>query len=428
MLNKNSLMLEVENLRNNGLSFNDIKDFLNQSYGLSYSREYYRKNYIKYKEQSGIYEDNTDAGDHTITRKSNGEITATVVINKNPANLSIDEITKAFDLDPKKWECISYTAKAWNSMAKGEDSKPNVLVNYSVKASFKPINKVSMTEEDLSWVFEFTKNIGPDRVKMKKTDEKKSDNVLVLPIFDAHLGKLAWGKETDKNYDIKIASERFRNAVYGIVERASKVGFSNIIFPIGNDFFQYDNPSSETTKGTRVDSDLRWKKLFKVGVGLLREALDLCRSYAPVDVILVQGNHDNTMSFYAFEALRGWYDHDDMVTIDEDIRTRTYRQVGVNLLGFTHGDKEKDNLYRIMQQEARELWGKTKYSEWIIGHFHKNYVDEKQGVIKRVVGSFSGTDAWHYESGYVGTLKTAQGLIYNKKQVGPYLIIYQDVE
>jgi hypothetical protein len=30
----------------------------------------------------------------------------------------------------------------------------------------------------------------------------------------------------------------------------------------------------ETTKGTRVDSDIRWKKLFRLGVDLLREIID----------------------------------------------------------------------------------------------------------------------------------------------------------
>jgi predicted phosphodiesterase len=190
-----------------------------------------------------------------------------------------------------------------------------------------------------------------------------------------------------------------------------------------NDFFQFDNDNSETTKGTRVDSDIRWKKLFKVGIELLKETLDICVTYAPVDVILVQGNHDSQMSFYAFEALRGWYDSHRYVKISSNIRTRTYRQIGVNLIGFTHGEKEKNRLYEIMHQEARKLWGKTKYSEWIVGHYHKSYMDEKGGVRKRVVSSITGTDAWHYESGY-NSLSAAQAIIYNENQLGPYAIYH----
>ena len=167
--------------------------------------------------------------------------------------------------------------------------------------------------------------------------------------------------------------------------------------------------------------------MFKIGVELLKDTLDYCSQFAPVDVILVQGNHDNAMSFYAFESLRGWYSENPNVDIDHDIKTRTYRQIGVNLIGFTHGDKERDNIYRLMQQEARELWGKTKYSEWIVGHYHKSYIDEKQGVRKRVVSSLTGKDAWHYEQGY-SSLKATQGIIYNKKQMGPYLIIHEAID
>lgn len=427
MASKEAIIRSIDDLKSKGYSWSELARELNSTYGDARSSEAYRKLYKRGSREKITLtprESDRDLEDGTIVRTANGDVIATRSINENPANLSIEEIVRLFDLDTRKWECIGYSAKAWNALVRGSD-KTNVIRNYSVKATFRPTVDTKPTEEDIRWVFDLSKSLNKE--EQVTTISDNSDNVLVLPIFDVHLGKLAWGKESGENYDLKIASSRFRNAVNSIVIRAADVGFSKIIFPLGNDFFQFDNPASETTRGTRVDSDLRWKKMFKVGVDLLKEALDFCKRYAPVDVILVQGNHDNTMSFYAFEALRGWYDGDKNITIDNNIQTRTYRRVGVNLLGFTHGDKEKDNLYRIMQQEARDMWGKTKYSEWIIGHYHRSYVDEKQGVTKRVVGSFSGTDAWHYEHGYVGTTRSAQGIIYNKKQPGPYLIIYEDV-
>jgi len=385
------------------------------------------ESYVSLGETMDNFEPEEEPTGETVTRKEDGTISATKRTTENPANLSMEKIAELFELDTDKWECTGYTAKSWNTSMKGEDGKPTMTRNYSVKGVFKPIVKVEPKREDIKWVFEEAQKQSNayEYVKPKQTD--KNDKVLVLPVLDAHIGKLAWRGETDENYDIKIAVNRFREAVVNIVTRAQKEGFYKIIFPLGNDFFQYDNIQNETTKGTRVDSDIRWKKLFKVGVELLKNTLDYCSSFAPVDVILVQGNHDNAMSFYAFESLRGWYFNNPFVTIDHDIKTRTYRQIGVNLIGFTHGDKERDNLYRLMQQEARELWGKTKYSEWVVGHLHKSYLDEKQGVRKRVVGSMTGTDAWHYEQGYIGSLKATQGIIYHKKQTGPYLIIHESV-
>jgi predicted phosphodiesterase len=375
------------------------------------------------------FEDDLEDLNMTMKR-SKDKLESTIVTDKNPALLSIEEIVKLFRLDVTKWECVGFTAKSWNSSVKAGKHNTDVVVNYSVKANFKLKEKEKVTKQDLSFLYEEAKKASSRQTftpKRSAKKDRKTGNTLVLALFDQHLGKLAWGEETGENYDIKIASERFFSTAKTLIDRSLGVGFDKIIFPIGNDFFQFDGMHSETTKGTRVDSDIRWKKLFQVGVKLTRQVLDYASQFADIDVILVQGNHDNTMSFYLFETLRGWYDSNPNIHIDKDIKTRTYRQVGVNLLGFTHGDKEKDNIYRIMQQEARELWGKTLYSEWITGHYHKNFMDEKQGVTKRVVGSLTGTDAWHYESGYVGSLKAGQALIYNENQLGPLAILYESV-
>jgi len=354
-----------------------------------------------------------------------GNMKAAVKLKESAHGKSLEEMLELFNVDPNKWECTSYRANQWDVTAKIE----GVMVtktNYGAEAKFKPIHKIELTPEDIQWIFDAASEIS-NEPEFLETNYVETDNVLVLPIFDAHIGKLAWGKETGENYDIKIGVKRYKTAVKNLVERAHAVGISKIIFPVGNDYFQVDNDDSSTSKGTRVDSDIRWKKLFKIGVQLLRDTLDYCVLYAPVDVILVQGNHDNQMSFYAFEALRGYYGKHPFVEIDENIKTRTYRQIGVNLIGFTHGDKEKDRIYEIMQQEARELWGQTKYAEWIMGHFHRILVDEKQGVRKRIVSSITGKDAWHYESGY-DSLTAAQGIIYNKKMAGPYVVFHISFE
>jgi len=390
-----------------------------------------RSIYRRYANKSNSFmneKNMTHEGGPVIKRTLNN-LEATITIKENPANLSIDNMFNLFNIDKAKWECTGYTTKSWNTTLKGKDGNPVLTTNYSVKAVFKLKEKEDLTKEDLSWLFEGFRSkaskIKPIEVKPKL--ETYTGNTAVLALFDHHLGKLAWGEETGENYDIKIASNRFLEVAKKLIGRSNEIGVDKIIFPIGNDFFQFDNSNTETAKGTRVDSDIRWKKLFRVGLGLLKEVIDYASYFAPVDVLLVQGNHDNMMSFYAFEALRGWYDDNKYVIICPNIMTRTYRQIGVNLLGFTHGDKEKDNLYRIMQQEARELWGKTLHAEWLTGHYHKTHVEEKQGVIKRTISSLTGTDAWHYESGYIGSLKSAQSLIYNENIPGPYAILYESI-
>lgn len=362
------------------------------------------------------------------------ELTITIDPEKiNSAKLTKKDIMKLFELDDSEWECQRFDIKTWNTTLKDSTGKPNQVTNYGVHAVFKPIKGV-LKKEDLSWIYESAREASIKQHGMEldkyyyNHSEIAKENTLVLAIFDQHLGKLAWGEETGENYDIKIASKRFLSAAKYLIDKANEVGFSKILFPLGNDFFQFDSMNSETTRGTKVDSDIRWKKLFRVGIDLLREVLEYAATFAPVDVMLIQGNHDHMMSFYAFETLRGYYENNPNIIIDKNIKTRSYRLVGINLLGFTHGDKEQDNIYRVMQEEARELWGRSKHAEFIVGHYHKSAVDEKQGVIKRTIGSLTGTDSWHYDRGYVGTLKTAQALIYNERIPGPYQIIPYSID
>jgi hypothetical protein len=354
-------------------------------------------------------------------------------MHENPANFSDSELADLFNLDLHKWAFASKKINAWNQTQKGPDGQPIQTINYSVQVKFKRVKDAYVDKDVLKEIFDDAKSMYNDIFKpelpMRLKNFEASGNTLVVGVFDAHIGKLSWWKETGENYDLKIASARFLNAVKNVVDKAFIIGVDKVIFPIGNDFFQFDNEVPTTTKDTPVDTDIRWQKLFQKGVALLRTAIDYCANFADVDVIWIPGNHDFKTSFYAFEALRGWYDENAKVTIDENIKTRTYRLIGANLLGFTHGNNEKKtSLHGLMSNEVPELWGQSKYREWIVGHFHKEMLLEDMGVTVRVLGSITGTDAWHYKKGFIGALKAAQGLIFNKNKLGPYIIIYDSID
>ena len=86
-------------------------------------------------------------------------------------------------------------------------------------------------------------------------------------------------------------------------------------------------------------------------------------------------------------------------------------------MGFTHGDKEKNRIGGLMQIEAREAWGRTKYHEIHTGHWHSEQITkESGGVIIRSLSSFTGSDLWHNESGYVGAIKKCQSFLWDKNK------------
>jgi hypothetical protein len=148
-------------------------------------------------------------------------------------------------------------------------------------------------------------------------------------LFDLHLGKLAWGGETGENYDTKIARKRFLYTIETLIERASGFPYSRILFPVGSDFFNSDTIDNTTTKGTFQDEDLRWKKTFKFGIQLVRDAISILKQTGvPVDVLIIQGNHDEQRTTYLGECLEGWYHNDDMININNDAPSRKFYKFG----------------------------------------------------------------------------------------------------
>jgi hypothetical protein len=249
--------------------------------------------------------------------------------------------------------------------------------------------------------------------------------LLEICAFDLHWGKLAWAEETGDHYDTKIAKKRFFDAIDKLLARASGFEIERIVFPIGNDFFNsdYSHPYGRTTAGTPQEDDLRWQKTFREGRKLLFEGIERLRQFAPVDVIVVPGNHDFERSFYLGDSLQGWYSHVEDVTVNNLASTRKYYKYGDCLIGYTHGDNEKvADLPMLMAVEQPENWAKTKYREFHLGHFHSKkeikYQSTKEtaGVVLRWMRSLSGTDSWHAKKGYKGAVQSAEAFVWKKDE------------
>ena len=74
-----------------------------------------------------------------------------------------------------------------------------------------------------------------------------------------------------------------------------------------------------------------------------------------------------------------------------------------------------------MHNEVPELWGKSKYREFHVGHTHKVQTEEKNGVIVRTIPSIATKSSWEYNKAYT-SIKGAKGFVWNKKE-GLYSII-----
>jgi len=287
-------------------------------------------------------------------------------------------------------------------------------------AAVNPIN-----ENSLKTVWEeFKKDAAKYAPKYSSVSYPKSGRkgLMEICIPDLHLGKLSWGDETGEDYDLEEAKTRYFKALKYLLEVSKDV--ERFVLVVGNDFFNSDTMGNTTTpsgrnsyKGTPQQDDSRWQKMFLEGRKLLVKCIDELRAIAPVDVVLVPGNHDHQKVFYLGDTLESWYRNCAEVNINNVPKTRKYYKYGKVLIGYTHGEKEKHiDLPIIMATENPKDWSETSIREWHLGHLHKNMVNEMSGVVVRTIPSLCGTDAYHYENGYVGNLKAAHGYLWDKEK------------
>ncbi len=336
-----------------------------------------------------------------------------------------EQMIKAAEVDLNFWKLEREVVNKWDVTMKLDDGSIKTAQNFQVKLwlskkqeAVQTFNAVQVFKELLAEIP--TRPEDRTLITSRENFVRGEKNLLEINIFDLHIGKLCWAGETGENYDVKIAARRFLQALQQLLKRAESFHYERILFPIGNDFFNVDTMLNTTTEGTPQDEDVRWQKTFKLGVELLVKGIDLMREHAPVDIVIIPGNHDFTRSFYLGESLSAWYRNDEGITVDTHASPRKYYKYGEVLLGLTHGNNEKEAaLPQIMAVENRKQWAESTFHEWHLGHFHKKktvkyqVLDENLGVTVRYLSSLTGKDAWHHKKGYVGTNKAAEAFLWN---------------
>lgn len=349
---------------------------------------------------------------------------------------TLDQLIAAAGIDLAVWEVERYVVNKWEVGSSEKDEirtaggskrgKTRLVVAplFQVKAWLRrrAPQKVG-AENALRELIAEARTYAPKYPRIRYAKTTGAAGCLAeISVPDAHIGKLCWAPETGEHYDVAIAERIFMEAVARLRDASLRYGVERFLFPIGNDYFQSDNIAGTTTSGTPVDNDGRWQKSFTHGRRLLVRALEHLLEKAPVDVVHVPGNHDYERSFYLAEVLAAWFRNHRGITFDLRPTPRKYVAWGNTLLGFTHGDKERERaLPLIMATEQPQLWSAAKYREFHLGHVHHKRervyqpLAEDQGVRLRWLSSLSAADAWHVQQGYRG-LRSAQAFLWHRQR------------
>ncbi len=363
----------------------------------------------------------TTNSDFTVHSNGDADFSATT----NEKIETLEDLVRVCEIDLDKYKVDSYSVKAYNAWIKNKAEEIETKQLYSVHAKLKAKKIDESAEIQKDYLLEEIKNHSPygflevaDPWEFTRNEPAKL--ALEINIPDLHIGKLAWGKETGEDYDIKIAVGRYKQAVKELVSRVDISKIEKFILPVGNDLIHVDNQALTTTAGTYVNSDSRFGKMFQTAKELLVETIEKLSLIAPVDVIIIPGNHDQVATFTLGEVLHAWFHGSNVVNVINTHTPRKYYQYGANLIMYTHGHREKLNdLGIICATEQPQLWAATKYRRVHVGHFHHSkqvkFVDVQEfpGFTVKILNSLSASDAWHSEKGFL-SLKAAEAFLYDK--------------
>lgn len=353
---------------------------------------------------------------------------------------TLDDLIRACKIDLEVWEIEKYVVNKWAvsmrepsttrggrgmdaQLAEGGNSiwtrGSHVPVReqlFQVKAWLRKKREVVDLKNLLAKFLAEAESHAPVSFKWS-TPNQGRDCLYLLNIQDLHLAKLATEKETgDADWDIRIAEKVYNTAIEDLLGKAPRDRIEEIIVIVGSDMLQIDNDSSQTRAGTYVDSDSRLSKAFDVCANMVTENIEKLAKTFRVRVVVIPGNHDTTVSLYLGHYVAAWFRNHPNVIVDKEPKSRKYVGYGKTLIGFDHGnDAKRNSLPLTMMRENQATVSQYRYFEFITGHLHKDSTDEIQGVKVRIAPALCSADKWHAGKGFLGNIRTSQGLLYNRE-------------
>jgi hypothetical protein len=350
---------------------------------------------------------------------------ATLESGKSATIRTLDDLLAACRVDLSHWTVDRYTVNKWDSVMRDKDGEPLLTELFQVKAYLKPIVGAAAAAELVDSLIADMREHSPryPAVNYPVIPDGSDRHMLELDPFDLHVGMLAWAAETGADYDSDIAVDLAERATARLIQLAAGFQFERVLIPLGHDFYhadrQVDGKGGQTTRGTQQDVDTRRGKMVKAGIKLAITLIDMARQVAPVEVVIVPGNHDGETMPMLGEVLAAWYRLDSDVTIRNDPTPRHYVRYGASLIGLTHGHEGKASDLPLIMATERSDFGQATFRLWRCGHLHRKgeTISEHGGVRVCVAPSLAARDHWHAASGY-GHLRSMEAHIWHRDQ-GP---------
>lgn len=309
------------------------------------------------------------------------------------------ELARLHKINLDKYKISNYWTK----------QKSNGKFTSSVFATLKQAKDYS--PEDFA---KFLENYVPNKTEVVKIERKAEFMQVVdieISIADFHLAKKTLEGET-----IGEKKEQYLDVLCDLIDKVrSNFMINKIVFPISNDFFHTDNYQNQTTAGTPQDVLTGYDNEYEEGFDLLVQAINYLQEVCyNVEVILVQGNHDRTKSFYLAHALEVFFSNNAKIKFQREHSVTKSVVLGNTFIGYHHGNCKIDDLPLLFATGKDAFkFGSCKYREVHTGDKHHYMAKEIKGVRIQQMPSLSGTDRWHADNNFVNSIRAGIVLIYD---------------
>jgi hypothetical protein len=330
---------------------------------------------------------------------------------------TVEDLLAYIEADMTRYEIAASEATKWEVGTSDGDGGTTVTELHRVFVRLRPKAGPKITEAVEAMIAAATRDIR--RPAVKGHGKPKPGLWQVLVVSDTHFGNYSWKQTSGADWDLAIAERVVRDTGHELLAVGDSHKPTRRTIAFLGDLFHYDRAErAETSSGTLLERDGRLQKMLDVGVGTLLGLVERSAETVPTDVLLVHGNHDETLSWVFHRLLLERYRNDKRVAIEGNYTGRKYLSHGRNLLGFAHGHKAKKKLPQLMAIEAASQWAACPYREYHTGHYHSTAaewsrpIETIDGVLVRTAPSLCVADDWHVSLGFLNARQAMETFIY----------------
>ena len=353
----------------------EVEDLLNElkNKEVNFGKEIYKDSEIKFQED---FVNNTASIDY-----------------KGPVEIKTKEqLFKECNVDEEKWNVDKMVVNAWGK--EGNQA-------WQVKAYLSIKKGAGLFQEKF---IDFLSTYEPKTEYDNEFTLGDNDNLpygcLIINKQDEHLNKY------DIHGDNNIL-DRFTNVykkVNIILQKAALSTYlEKIIYVIGSDEFNSEW-SSATTKGTPQKNIHTYEDSFQMicdyEIAMINNLKSKCYN---LDVIYIQGNHDEFVGWHLAQFLKSYFRGADDVIIDVDNVPTKYRRYSNTAMMFNHGDAIKPaKLANIFPVQFRKEWSLCDNFYIFTGDKHFEKSEDFHGIMFYQLPALSkSTGRWENKEGHL---------------------------